>query len=99
MLKMAEQLTSLANKVLKVSDMRYVTEEIHEVEHLAEDFTDSEKHYLREENVLFPVIEKHGITEPPAIMWMEHDQIREQKKKLHKLISDLNTSGSETLKD
>ena len=53
MLKMAEQLMSLANKVLKVSDMRYVTEEIHQVEHLAEDFTDSEKHYLREENVLY----------------------------------------------
>src|SRR3990170_1491761 len=99
MLQLAEQLTSVASKVLKISDMRYVTEEIHKVEHLAEDFTDSEKHYLREENVLFPVIEKHGITEPPAIMWMEHDQIREQKKKLHKLISDLNTSGYETFKE
>src|SRR3989337_144300 len=99
MLQLSEKLTSVANKLLKVTDMRYVTEEIHQVEHLAEDFTDSEKHYLREENVLFPMVEKHGITEPPAIMWMEHDQIREQKKKLHKLISDLNTSGSETLKD
>src|SRR3989304_4728720 len=39
MLKMAEQLLTLANKVLKVSDMRYVIEEIHQVEHLAEDFT------------------------------------------------------------
>jgi PAS domain S-box-containing protein len=78
--------------------MRYVTEEIHQVEHVAEDFTDSEKHYLREENVLFPVVEKHGITEPPAIMWMEHDQIREQKKKLHKLISELDASSYENFK-
>jgi DUF438 domain-containing protein len=99
MLQLAEKLTSLANKVLKVNDMRYVAEEIHQVEHVAEDFTDSEKHYLREENVLFPIIEKHGITEPPAIMWMEHDQIREQKKKLRKLISDLNTSGYGTFKE
>ncbi len=40
----------------------------------------SEKHYLREENVLFPYLEKHGIVEPPAIMWREHDKIREIKK-------------------
>jgi PAS domain S-box-containing protein len=99
MLKMAEQLMSLANKVLKVSDMRYVTEEIHQVEHLAEDFTDSEKHYLREENVLFPYLEKHGITEPPAVMWMEHNEIRELKKKLPTLIQDLNETGFQSFKD
>jgi len=85
MLKMTEQLISLANKVSKVNDMRYISEEIHQVEHLVEDFTDSEKHYLREENVLFPYIEKHGITEPPAVMWIEHSEIRELKKKLQKL--------------
>jgi PAS domain S-box-containing protein len=98
MLEMAEKLTSLSNKILRVSDMRYVTEEIHQVEHAAEDFTDAEKHYLREENVLFPVVEKHGITEPPAIMWMEHDQIRDYKKQLHKLIADLNASGFDDFK-
>jgi PAS domain S-box-containing protein len=98
MLQMAENLTALANKILKVTDLRYVTEEIHQVEHVAEDFTDAEKHYIREENVLFPMVEKHGVTEPPAIMWMEHDQIREQKKQLHKLIADLETSGFEAYK-
>ena len=99
MLKMAEQLLTLANKVLKVSDMRYVAEEIHQVEHLVEDFTDAEKHYLREENVLFPVIEKHGITEPPAIMWMEHDQIRELKKKLHALVKGVNEASLQSFKE
>jgi len=98
MLQMAEKLISLSNKILRVSDMRYVTEEIHQVEHAAEDFTDAEKHYLREENVLFPIVEKHGITEPPAIMWMEHDQIREHKKQLHKLIADLKTSSFDDFK-
>src|SRR4030065_735863 len=93
MLQMAEKLTALSNKILRVSDMRYVTEEIHQVEHAAQDFTDAEKHYLREENVLFPIVEKHGITEPPAIMWMEHDQIRELKKKLQQLIKDVNAQS------
>lgn len=98
MLKMAEQLVSLANKVLKVSDMRYITEEIHQIEHLAKDFTDSEKHYLREENVLFPYLEKHEITEPPAVMWMEHNEIRELKKKLNALIQDLNEASNQSFR-
>lgn len=98
MLQMAENLTALANKILKVTDIRYVTADIHQVEHVAGDFADAEKHYVREENVLFPIVEKHGITEPPAIMWMEHDQIREQKKQLQKLINDLAEIGFDGFK-
>ena len=48
----------------------------------------AESHYLREENVLFPHLEKHGITEPPAIMWMEHDKIRELKKNIRSLYKE-----------
>lgn len=36
----------------------------------------SANHYQREENVLFPRLETHGIVQPPAIMWSEHDIIR-----------------------
>lgn len=46
----------------------------------------SEPHYVREENVLFPYLEKHGITGPPAVMWTEHNQIRQIKKGLYELI-------------
>ena len=99
MLKMAEELVVLANKMLKVSDMRYVTAEIHDVEHLIEDFTSSEEHYLREENVLFPYLEKHGITEPPAVMWIEHNEIRNLKKKLPPLIENLKEAGFQSFKD
>ncbi len=53
------------------------------VREILEHLKKAEKHYLREENVLFPYIEKHGITEPPAIMWMEHDKIREMKKRIY----------------
>ncbi|MGB9914135.1 MAG: DUF438 domain-containing protein [Candidatus Bathyarchaeales archaeon] len=98
MLQRAEQLLSIANKMLKISDMRYFADEIHTVTHITEDFTDSEKHYLREENVLFPVIEKHGITEPPAIMWMEHDQISGYKKKLHQLVQGVSETTFQDFK-
>ncbi|MEM2108067.1 MAG: DUF438 domain-containing protein [Candidatus Bathyarchaeia archaeon] len=98
MLQRAEHLLSIADKMLKVSDIRYVADGIHTVTHITEDFDDSEKHYLREENVLFPVIEKHGITEPPAIMWMEHDQIRGYKKKLHQLVQGVSETNFQDFK-
>jgi len=40
-----------------------------------------EKHYLRKENQLFPVMEKLGITGPPKVMWAVHDDIRALLKK------------------
>ncbi|MCK5389682.1 MAG: DUF438 domain-containing protein, partial [Candidatus Thorarchaeota archaeon] len=30
---------------------------------------ESESHYQREENAIFPVLEKHGLTGPPQAMW------------------------------
>lgn len=41
---------------------------------------DVEKHYLRMENLLFPFLEKHGITGPPTVMWGKHDETRELLK-------------------
>ncbi len=41
---------------------------------------DVEKHYLRKENLLFPFLEKHGITGPPMVMWGKHDETRELLK-------------------
>jgi len=99
MLQLAEKLNTLANKIQAVSDVRYVGDEIHNLEHIAEGFRDSEKHYLREENVLFPGLEKHGITEPPAIMWMEHNQIREKKKQLGKLVKDYDAISFQDFKE
>jgi hypothetical protein len=49
---------------------------------------DAEKHYKREENVLFPLLEKHGVSEPPAVMWMEHNKLREAKKQFNNLVHD-----------
>ena len=37
---------------------------------------DVEKHYVRKENLLFPYLEKHGITGPPKVMWAKHDEAR-----------------------
>ena len=37
-------------------------------------------HYRRKENLLFPLMEKYGITAPPQVMWGVDDEIREKIK-------------------
>ena len=84
--QIAEKLDMLAENVRKAESPGVITIELAELRHVADELLDAEKHYLREENVLFPVLEKHGISEPPTIMWMEHNQLREKKKQLKALI-------------
>lgn len=45
-----------------------------------------EKHYLRKENLLFPYLEKYGITAPPKVMWGVDDEIRAAIKETEKLL-------------
>ncbi|HHY28821.1 MAG TPA: DUF438 domain-containing protein [Desulfitobacterium dehalogenans] len=46
-----------------------------------------DKHYSRKENLLFPIMEKHGITAPPKVMWGVDDEIRTVIKETRKLLS------------
>lgn len=41
---------------------------------------DVDKHYQRKEYLVFPHMEKKGITGPPKVMWGKHDEIRDQLK-------------------
>ncbi len=52
---------------------------------VAHHLLEAEKHHQREEEVLFPQMEKHGFTEPPAIMREEHEELRARKETLHQV--------------
>lgn len=56
---------------------------------------DIDKHYGRKENLLFPYLEKYGITGPPTVMWGIDDDIRakikESIKNLKESIDDEKT--------
>lgn len=86
-------LTNVAENIKSAKDFESVREEIHKLAHVAEHLTEAEKHNVREENVLFPYLEKHGITQPPAVMWSEHNELREAKKKLHELVTKREALG------
>jgi hypothetical protein len=41
---------------------------------------DVDKHYMRKEYLLFPYLERGGVTGPPKVMWGKHDEIRDLLK-------------------
>ncbi|WP_409228510.1 DUF438 domain-containing protein [Gudongella sp. SC589] len=49
---------------------------------------DIDKHYSRKENLIFPYLEKAGITAPPQVMWGVDDEIREKIKAAKKELID-----------
>lgn len=67
--KLYEQITALP-------DEADATELMQSVRTRFNSLTDVEKHYLRKEYLLFPHLEKHGITGPPKVMWGKHDEVR-----------------------
>lgn len=58
---------------------------------LLEDFNllwDIDKHYSRKENIIFPYMEKYGISAPPKVMWGVDDEIRAEIKAVKALIAE-----------
>jgi DUF438 domain-containing protein len=47
-----------------------------------------DKHYLRKENLLFPYMEKYGITAPPKVMWGVDDEIRADIKEAIRILKE-----------
>lgn len=64
-----------------------VVEEVEGFHKLLEDFQllwEIDKHYSRKENLIFPYMEKYGITAPPKVMWGVDDEIRVAIKDIRK---------------
>lgn len=72
-----ENLYAEANKAKNEKELHPLFDEMHR--HFNA-LMDVEKHYLRKENLLFPFLEKHGITGPPTVMWGKHDETRQLLK-------------------
>jgi len=85
LLGFADELKNAAKRAKGKGALRAAGEEMNHLDQIAEHLKESETHYVREENVLFAYLEKHGVTQPPAIMWTEHNKIKEMKKKLYNL--------------
>lgn len=57
-----------------------------EVGRLLDSLAQVEKHYLKKENQLFPLLEAKGVSGPSKVMWAVHDDIREHLKDLRRAV-------------
>jgi len=95
LLGFSERLRILARELKEAGDFGTGSEQLEHLGHIKEHFQASISHYVREENVLFPYLEKHGITNPPKVMWMEHDEIRTIEKTFFSLLEEREELGFE----
>ncbi len=82
--EMREILQSLGNGPLEPALARW--REIHER------ILEVDKHYAKKENVLFPHLERHGITGPSQVMWGKDDDIRVIMKSLREALTNSGVS-------
>lgn len=60
---------------------------------IAKHLIEAESHHQREEEVLFPELEKREILGPPEMMRMEHKELRSKKKELLKIVQNINKTN------
>lgn len=58
---------------------------------------DVDKHYSRKENLIFPYLEKYGITTPPQVMWGVDDEIRALIKEAKLMLMDYRGNKEEVI--
>lgn len=87
-LRNLEALEGIVEKVSASGSYGQIEGELKELERVTNVLIDAEKHHRREEEALFPPLEERGITGPPRIMRMEHEDMRARKKALKKLLEE-----------
>lgn len=93
-----EETSQLLPRFERAKDSEGIANELLKIEELLGHLKEYGKHKVREENSLFPYLEKHGVTQPPAIMWTEHDEQREQIREASKVLENKETLGHEEFK-
>ena len=80
LLKVADELEELYKNISSLENEGQVGPYFLQIKTCFNSLMDVEKHYLRKENLLFPYLERYGITGPPKVMWGKHNEIRELLK-------------------
>jgi len=88
-----KEITPLLPRVEQAQDFEAIKNELSRVGGILRHLQEYEKHKVREENSLFPYLEKHGVTRPPAIMWTEHEEQRKEIKEASQTLENKEVLG------
>ena len=95
LVKVVNELNALYARIMKIENSE-VPAMMLELKKQFNALMDVDKHYRRKENLLFPFLEKYGITGPPKVMWGKHDETRELLKAV---LEAINASGNITAEE
>jgi len=93
-----DTLDKLLDKVIGTKDSAELSKLWMEIKTHFNALMDVDKHYQRKENLLFPFLEKHGITGPPTVMWGKHDETRELLKAAQESLAQMESVDSGEIK-
>lgn len=79
-LEILNELESLNRTMKTVTNLSLV--DFSALKRIAESLLEAEPHYQREEQVLFPLLEKQGVMGLPLVMRREHQELRECQQEL-----------------
>ena len=79
-------LENIANKLGRQTNLRPSQNDLTELGTLSQMLLEAESHHKREEEALFPRLEQRGISGPPSIMRLEHNELRKRKRALRELV-------------
>ena len=74
--KLGKQIQEKIEHILKSGEYRG-EQDLLELRHMFNTLYDVDKHYKRKEYLIFPFLEKYGVTGPTQVMWGKHDEIRQ----------------------
>lgn len=80
-----KQLAALVERLKSIDSYEGMGEDRGKLKDIAHHLVEAENHHKREEEVLFPEMEKHDIIEPPEIMKLDHIEFRKRKQALYQL--------------
>ena len=67
---------------------------------LTQELAGIQTHYVRKENQLFPLLEKHDLSAPGKVMWEVHDDIRSKFRRTQEFLAEKNrVDGAAALHD
>lgn len=84
--KVVSEIRMLVQSIGEIGVGKNVEQLLAEWKERHERLTKVEEHYSRKENILFPYLERYGISGPPSVMWGIHDTIRVRLKEINQII-------------
>ncbi len=79
------ELSTLLTRLKAVDSFAALGPDVEKLKDIAHHLVEAESHHQREEEALFPELEKHDIGEPPKVMKLDHLEFRKRKQELYQL--------------